>query len=268
MPAFSFSRSRNCARQEVWEQWEWAPGALALSRGGAARARARTHQLVELEIANLFAHGRLREHVDRLLGVLDTVARLVGIVHLRIHGPVELHVHVVLGDGGLRVDGDGGLLERALVGDALDKWDGHVEARRRRPMELRGRSRKKREGGQLGACEDKKASSSKAEGFSCPRAPCQIARSSTPRPEAPCSPLCSNGGHLGRRQWCVPAAALRPEWAQQEAAALCSERRHGYRARGAQRAAQAGRELARRARRPPAVAASACIGDDKCARVG
>ena len=131
MPAFSFSRSRNCARQEVWEQWEWAPGALALSRGGAARARARTHQLVELEIANLFAHGRLREHVDRLLGVLDTVARLVGIFHLRIHGPVELHVHVVLGDGGLRVDGDGGLLERALVGDALDKWDGHVEARRR-----------------------------------------------------------------------------------------------------------------------------------------
>ena len=126
---------------------------------------------------------------------------------------------------------------------------------------------KKREDN-LGACEDKKASSSKAEGFSCPRAPCQIARSSTPRPEAPCSPLCSNGGHLGRRQWCVPAAALRPEWAQQEAAALCSERRHGYRARGAQRAAQAGRELARRARRPPAVAASACIGDDKCARVG
>jgi hypothetical protein len=119
---------------------------------------------------------------------------------------------------------------------------------------------KKREDN-LGACEDKKASSSKAEGFSCPRAPCQIARSSTPRPEAPCSPLCSNGGHLGRRQWCVPAAALRPEWAQQEAAALCSERRHGYRARGAQRAAQAGRELARRARRPPAVAASACIGE-------
>lgn len=168
MPAFSFSRSRNCARQEVWEQWEWAPGALALSRGGAARARARTHQLVELEIANLFAHGRLREHVDRLLGVLDTVARLVGIVHLRIHGPVELHVHVVLGDGGLRVDGDGGLLERALVGDALDKWDGHVEARRRRPMELRGRSRGKKEGGQLGRLRGQEGKQQQGRGIFLP----------------------------------------------------------------------------------------------------
>ena len=45
-------------------------------------------------------------------------------------------MHIVLGDGGLRMDGDGVLLQRSLVGDALDEGDGDVEAGRRHPMEL------------------------------------------------------------------------------------------------------------------------------------
>ena len=88
--------------------------------------------MVQLQVANLLPHRRLRERRDGPFRVLDTITRLVRVDDARVDGAVEVDVDVVLRDGRLGMNVDGRLLERPLVRDLVDDRNGEAEARQGR----------------------------------------------------------------------------------------------------------------------------------------
>merc|ERR550514_788635 len=89
-------------------------------------------ELIQLQIANFFAHRRLRERRDGPFRIFDPVTRLVRVDDASVDGPVQVDVDVVLRDGRLGMNINGRLFERPLVRDLVDDGNGEAEARQRR----------------------------------------------------------------------------------------------------------------------------------------
>ena len=80
-----------------------------------------THNPTPNPNTHLLAHRALREGSDGRGRAVDAVRGEVGVLDARVHGAVQLHVHVVAGDRRLRVDGKRRLLERAPIRNALEE---------------------------------------------------------------------------------------------------------------------------------------------------
>ena len=88
--------------------------------------------MVQLQVANFFAHCRLRERSYRTFRIFDPVTRLVRVDDARVDGAVEVDVDVIFGNGRLRMNINGRLFQGTLVRDLVDDRNGEAQARQGR----------------------------------------------------------------------------------------------------------------------------------------
>src|SRR5574344_1644370 len=98
--------------------------------------RALLERTVEVELAHLGPHRRLRELRRREKVVADAVRGLRRIHHLHVEDAVDRHRDVVLRDALLRRHVDRLLLQRVLVGDAVEERHQDVETGVQRALVL------------------------------------------------------------------------------------------------------------------------------------